>query len=268
MKDKIPRILVIDDEQALCNLLRMALSSDGFAVDVATSGETALAMARQAEYDLALIDLMLGVGINGLELMQRLREITPDITIIVLTANASLDSAVEAMRQGAHDYLFKPCQLDQLSKSVRAGLVKRWREEQRKKALDVLEQSLRKSLEMLCDEEPLPFNNAAPQERDERYLRRGDLVIDRHRRLATVQDADLPLTAAEFDLLLYLAEQTPRVVTARELAEQALHYRCGEQEARNIIRWHIHRLRQKIEPTPETPNYIKNVRGQGYFLST
>jgi DNA-binding response OmpR family regulator len=265
MKEKVPRILIVDDERPFCDLLRMTLVPEGYAVAVAASGETALAMARQTEYDLALVDLMLGAGINGIQVMQKLREITPDITVIVLTAHASLDTAVQALRQGAHDYLYKPCRLEQLRDSVRKGLLKRRREEQRKKAIDVLERSLRESLEVLRGETPL--FDTTPAARDERFLRQGDLVIDRHRRLATMQGDLLPLTTAEFDVLLYLAEQAPRVIAARELAEQALHYQCSDQEAKSIIRWHIYRLRQKLEPTPAAPRHIKNVRGQGYFFS-
>ena len=124
------RILIVDDEPGLRSTLAEALTHDGYRVVNASSGETALDCITAQEFDLALVDLRME-GIGGIEVLSALRERSPGTIAIVLTAHGSMDTAVEALRQGAHDYLFKPCKLDEIQESVRAGLLKRQREKQK-----------------------------------------------------------------------------------------------------------------------------------------
>ena len=102
------KILVVDDEASIRFFLREVLERDGHIVTPVDSGEAALQYAQAENFDLALIDLRLP-GMDGMQVLKTLRQTSPNTAIIVLTAHASLETAVEALRQGAHDYLFKPC---------------------------------------------------------------------------------------------------------------------------------------------------------------
>lgn len=120
-------VLIVDDEAGLRSSLADALTYQGYRVVTADSGETALECIAAQEFDLALIDLRMQ-GVGGMEVLTALREQSPNTIAIVLTAYGSMETAVEALRQGAHDYLFKPCPLDKIQESVRAGLLKRQQE--------------------------------------------------------------------------------------------------------------------------------------------
>ncbi|MEE8392054.1 MAG: response regulator [Anaerolineae bacterium] len=120
-------ILVVDDEPGIRFFLEEIFTRDGYQVVAVDSGEAALERIAAQEFDLALIDLQMK-GIGGIDVLTALHDQSPDTTAIVLTAHGSMETAVEALRQGAHDYLFKPCKADDLRESVRAGLLKRQRE--------------------------------------------------------------------------------------------------------------------------------------------
>lgn len=135
------KILVMDDELSIRLFLEKTLTRDGHMVVTAASGEEALELIAGQTFDLALLDLKL-TGIGGLEVLAALREQAPDTVVIILTAQASLESAVAALRQGAHDYLFKPCQTFQLRQSIQQGLAKRQQALQQRGLLQHLEQHL------------------------------------------------------------------------------------------------------------------------------
>ena len=119
-----PKILVVDDEAGIRLFLQDALEREGYQVVAVESGEKALALVAVQEFDLALLDIKMK-GVGGLEVLAALRQHWPNTPVIMLTAYASLETAVEALRRGAHDYLFKPVAVDDLRQSVRAGLQKR-----------------------------------------------------------------------------------------------------------------------------------------------
>ncbi|MEE8391071.1 MAG: response regulator [Anaerolineae bacterium] len=117
-------VLVVDDDPGVRSFLQDMLTDEGHRVIAVESGEAALAQIAVQEFDLAVIDLKME-GIGGMEVLAELRRRAPDTVAIILTGHASLSTAVEALRQGAHDYLFKPCKLEELRKSVRRGLNRR-----------------------------------------------------------------------------------------------------------------------------------------------
>ena len=117
-------ILIVDDEAAVLHFFQKALRRAGFQVTSAASGEAALKWIAQQEFDLALLDLQLQ-SMSGLDVMEQLQQQWPATPVIIITAHASLDTAVKALRQGAHDYLIKPCSIDELLNSARAGMLRR-----------------------------------------------------------------------------------------------------------------------------------------------
>ncbi len=115
-----PTILVIDDEDSICYFLERFLSREGYQVVAASSGEAALARLASTEFDVVLLDLKMK-GVSGLDVLADLRQRWPATSIIILTAHASLESAVEALRHGAHDYLFKPCKTRRFARERARG---------------------------------------------------------------------------------------------------------------------------------------------------
>jgi DNA-binding NtrC family response regulator len=135
------RILVVDDEPSIRLIVEDTLTLDGHQVTAVENGEAALALVANQSFDLALLDLVLP-GMSGMEVLAALRQQSPDTVVILLTAHASLDTAVKALREGAHDYLFKPCKTVELRESVRQGLLKRQRILEQRRLLSKLEQHL------------------------------------------------------------------------------------------------------------------------------
>ena len=255
-----PHILIIDDETNIRFVLENALKHEGYLVHTAASGVEALQKLAKAPYDLLLLDLHME-PVEGLTILNTAREQDEEMVVIILTGYSSVESAVEALRLGAFDYLFKPATPETIRQRVRAGLQRRQqalRQRQVMRQIDVLHQTLTElqtNKELLA--QPAPSN---------RFVRSGKLVIDTHHRLVTLDNALFELTTTEFELLLCLVKAAPKPLTARQLVNCALGYDAEEVESRDIIKWHIHQLRQKIEPD-NSPHYIKTIRHKGYLWS-
>jgi DNA-binding response OmpR family regulator len=268
MMDTKAKILVVDDEASIRYFLEETLVDAGYQVVAVESGEAALERIAVQIFDLALVDLRLP-GIGGIEVLTALRRQSPDTTVIVLTAHASVETAVEALRQGAHDYLFKPCEPAQLRDSVRAGLTKRQRELRHREVLSQLEHTLSHNLEEILT---TAFERAIvpptePPEDQVRLLQRGGLIVNLVRRAVTLDGRLLELSPTEFDLLAYLAGEAPRIVSPRELAREALKYDGEPWEVADMVRSHIYRIRQKVKAVAADTDVIRTARGVGYTIS-
>jgi two-component system OmpR family response regulator len=276
------RILIVDDEAGIRFALEETLARDGYQVTTAESGEAALACVAAQPTDLVLIDLRLP-GMSGMEVLAALRQQSPDTVVIVLTAHASLETAVEALRQGAHDYLFKPCKTVELRESVRRGLLSRRQKLQQRGLLQQLEQHLSSSLQNLratMAEPPAAADvlrpvageavvppDGGPAEEEGRFLQQGGLIVDLTRHVITLGGQLLELSPTEFDLLAYLASEAPRVVSPQELVREVQGYQSETWEASETVRYHVYRLRQKIKEATGRADIIRTVRGVGYTLS-
>lgn len=270
-------ILIVEDDTNILFFLERMLSNQGYRVTGVSSGEAALPLIQQGKFDLAILDLNLGHGIGGMDVLARFRSDSADTSIILLTGNATLETAIESLRQGAHDYLLKPAMAEEIRKSVRAGLEKRRQMQQqreREMVLSQLEQNLEDSLKKLRGTATAVPNSNGPRETepqphsddDGRYLQRGNLQVDLPRRVMMIDGRVIDLSATEYDLLLYLLQEVPRIVPPQELVRQIQGYNLEESEAGTITRTHIYRLRQKIkEVAPSTP-VIRTVRGVGYTI--
>lgn len=253
----VPVILIVDDDAAVRYSLERLLARDGYQVTALDSGEAALERIAVQDFDLALIDLKLK-GIDGMQVLAALRRQQPATPVIVLTGHATLETAVEALRHGAHDYLFKPCATIDLRESVRAGLLKRQQALQQRET-PALPQAL-------PDSRPTPPETAArPAQEPERFLQYGGLIIDPIRHVVTLDGKLLELTLTEFGLLAYLVSEAPRVVSSRELVREVQGYESESWEARDIVRSHIYHIRRKIK-TLAGRDLIRTVRGVGYAL--
>jgi len=255
------KILVVDDEPAARLSLAEVLLLEGYDVAVAASGEEAIDLLPEGPFDLAIVDLKMP-GMDGLEVVQTLQERAANTIIIMLTAHGTLETAVQAMRQGAHDYLLKPANVNEIMASVKAGLDKRRRELRRHELLSLMQHTLA----AMTDEAPMPATGQ--QVLTDRFLQVREVLVDQQKHLATFRGASLDLTPTEFKLLIYLLSHPDEVLSPQELVRKVQGYEADHWESRSIIRVHIRRLRQKLEPDPAHPTYIITVRGAGYMFAS
>lgn len=230
------RTLVVDDDEAVRFFVGESLRRDGHAVTEIASGEEALECLRTTPFDLAILDLHLGGRVDGLRVLEAVAWRWPNTATIILTAHGSLDSAMAAIREGVDAYLLKPVETGQLRQTACEALLRRQRRGTR-----------------------------APEGATSEYLRRGPFLVDTQSREVMLDGRAIALSPSEFQLLVYLMENVDRVVPPTELVEVVRGYECDHlNEARDVIKWYVHRLRQKVEPNPSHPCYILNVRGVGY----
>ena len=256
-------ILVVDDEAAERITLGEVLRLEGYQVALAASGEEALAMVRQQThpFDLAILDLRLP-GVDGLQVLEGIRRISADTIVILITGYGTLDTAVQALRKGAFDFLLKPSPVADVLTAVRKGLSELKAGRHRKALVSQLQRTLQELMASDGVDEIVP---EAPV--SDNILTVGDVCIDKARHLVTYQDHTVDLTPTEFRLLECLVNRVDQVCTPQELVRCAQGYETDAWGARSIVRVHIRRLRRKLEPDPEHPRYILNVRGVGYLFA-
>jgi DNA-binding response OmpR family regulator len=251
----------VDDEEAARLTLAELLALEGYEVTAASSGEEAVELLSQGPFDLAIVDIKMP-GMDGLEVVEVLQERSAETVIIMLTAHGTLETAVEAMRQGAHDYLLKPANVNEIMASVQAGMDKRRRELRRQELLSLMQHTLTaitEDLEAPSLEPPVP---------EDRFLQVREVLVDQQKHLATYRGDKLDLTPTEFKLLVHLLSHPDQVLSPEELVREVQGYEADHWESRSIIRVHIRRLRQKLEPIPSDPSYIVTVRGAGYMFAS
>ena len=201
-------------------------------------------------------------GISGLQVLDSVHLSSPTTIVILLTAHATVDSAIKALRQGAFDYILKPAQPRVIIEVVERGLAKRQEFVRRQNLVGLMEQTV----EAFKSGVDLTTSPSAPAVPVEMHLQIGDLTIDLERREARMDDQFLDLTPTEFNTLAYLAQHAERVVSCRELVQAVHGYDTTEHAARPIMRVHIHRLRQKIEANAIAPLHLLTIRSAGYML--
>jgi two-component system, OmpR family, alkaline phosphatase synthesis response regulator PhoP len=258
------KILIIDDEALLRQTLTRILQRDGFDVTSAENGEQGLAFLQTNAFDLIFMDIRMP-GMPGLDVLERIRSQHPNLPVILFTAQPDINSAVEALRRGATDYLLKPLKPEIILERAHTTLAVQQKERRRREIQAQIE-SLQAELKALEEEnaEIQPEKSASPPA--DRYLKRGDLVLDCYTRRLTIHERIINLTATSFDFLLVLARHAPEVVDYKTLVAEAQGYQANLREAQELTKWHIHNLRQAIEPDSHKPIYLLNVRGIGYRL--
>jgi len=256
------RILVVDDDPAIRFFLSEELALAGYSVWTACSGEEALRLLQEVSPDLILLDLKMG-GMDGLQVLEEVGKRPLPPVVVILTAHASLDSAIGALRRGATDYLVKPCTTEDLLASVARGLARREEEVRRQQMIQLISETARQlGLPRQRDAVPTPQAGAA------RFLEARGLLLDRERLLVSRLGQPLVLTPTEFRLLSALMEHADRPLSLRELARLVHGTDEDEASARQALSTHLWRLRRKLGRAPDGADYITNVRGRGYvFLS-
>jgi DNA-binding response OmpR family regulator len=277
--DTLPaRLLIVDDEHNLRIALGDLLRLHGYQVDEAASGTEALARLERASYDLMLLDMVMP-GMHGIEVMKRARQLQPDLSIIVLTANATVDSAIAAVKSDVTDYMLKPCSPNDLYAAVARALQERARQQRRQRMLELVGEAMNilrdgdESEPAVATSSPAATSStvvAGPVNDDQ--LRVGPLTLDRAKRLVTLE-ADpahpVELTEGEVSVLETLMRQPDQVLSVKQLANSALGYQgLDKWTVESVVRSCVFRLRQKIQPSTDSPQLICTVRGRGYFFKS
>ncbi|MBE5960223.1 MAG: response regulator transcription factor [Lachnospiraceae bacterium] len=231
--DNSCRILVVDDDKEIANLLRVALEQEEYQVDIANDGISALEQINRIAYDLAILDVMMP-KMNGYMLCSKIRE-KFYFPILMVTAKGTDMDKITGLMMGADDYILKPFNPMEVVMRVKAQL--------RRQHL---------------------YNNAKEKETKVTEYEIGKLYICQNSRSCVLDGEKLELTPTEFDILWYLCEKSGSVVTSEELFEHV----WGEKylENNNTVMAHITRIREKMHEIPRKPYYIKTVWGVGYKI--
>ena len=256
------QILIIDDEAALRQSLARILQQAGFQATAAENAEQGFAFIESSAFDLVFMDLRMP-GMAGLEALKHIHNSYPALPVVLFTAQPDVNSAVEALRNGATDYLLKPLKPQAIIERAQSIIAAQQKEKRKRELLQQIE-SLQTELKSLHtgDTGPLPFARVG----SDRFLKRGTLVLDLHKRCLLINEQTVNVPHTSFDYLLVLARHSPDVVSYQTIVAEAQGYQADIREAQGLTKWHIHQLRQAIEKNVHTPSFLINVRGTGYRL--
>ena len=221
------RVVAVDDEPSLTELLGMAMRYEGWEVFTATSGTEAVRVAREAQPDALVLDMMLP-DFDGLEVMRRIRTEQPDVPVIFLTAKDGVADRIAGLTAGGDDYVTKPFSLEEVIARLR-GLLRR---------------------------------SGATTARPDTQIVVGDLILDEDSHEVTRAGESIKLTATEFELLRYLMRNPKRVLSKAQILDRVWNYDFGGQA--NVVELYISYLRKKIDADREP--MIHTMRGVGYVL--
>ena len=227
------KVLVVDDEKLIVKGIRFSLEQDGMEVDCAYDGEEALSMAKEKEYDMILLDLMLP-KLDGLSVCQQIREFS-NVPIVMLTAKGEDMDKILGLEYGADDYITKPFSMRELLARVKANI---------------------RRTTML----------SAPAAEDNAMSAGGGITINPDSFQVRKNGVPIDLTQREYELLTFLASHPGKVFSRVDLMEQVWNYGYVGDDARTVDVT-VRRLREKIEDTPAAPAYILTRRGVGYYFS-
>jgi DNA-binding response OmpR family regulator len=238
------------------------LQQAGFQVTSAENGEKGLSFIQTTNFDLVFMDLRMP-GMAGLEVLKIIQASHPNLPVVLFTAQPDLNSAVEALRNGATDYLLKPLKPQVLIERAQSILAAQQRENRKREIILQIE-ALQAELKSLTSGNTEPLQ--APSVGGDRFLKRGPLVLDLHKRCLLIHEETINIPPTSFDYLLVLARHSPDVVDYQTLVAEAQGYQTDAREAQELSKWHIHQLRQAIEEDAREPSILINVRGAGYRL--
>ena len=223
-------VLVVDNEEAVRAMLQAALAHEEYDVVSAVSAEDALRKLGVLTFEVVITAVRFH-GVDGIHLLREIQRRWPDTITIVLTDYPGLESAVAALRAGAHDYLVKPCPPAEIRRSVQEGIAKRRGLARRLELMQALEKQLIDGLRAIRGAAPpvhgvtgeLPLSPQTGQLKEPRkahILRAGSFIIDYDQHEALLGDMPLELTPTEFDILCILVERAPAVLSPQEIARR------------------------------------------------
>lgn len=227
------RILIVDDEEQIRELLEFDISKSGYLTDTAKDGEEGLRLAIENNYDLVILDVMMP-KMNGLEVCKNIRLVKPNLPVLLLTAKGTIQDKTTGFDCGVDDYLVKPFDIQEVLLRIRALLRRNTQEE------------------------------VSLSGNSKEVLRAGDIEILPNSLEAAILGKRVKLTPTEFEILYCLMQHLNTPVTLSTLLEEVWGY--GSDEDVRMVRVHVGGLRQKIEPDTKNPKYLHTVVNVGYRL--
>ena len=225
------KVLVVDDEKLIVKGIRFSLEQDGMEVDCAYDGEEAVQKAKENEYDIILLDVMLP-KLDGFEVCQQIREFS-SVPVIMLTAKGDDMDKILGLEYGADDYITKPFNILEVKARIKA-IIRRTKKK-------------------------------APEKENRKVVEKGDLHLDCDSRRLNIGGKEINLTAKEFDLLELMALNPNKVYSRDHLLNAVWGYDYpGDVRTVDV---HIRRLREKIEANPSEPKYVHTKWGVGYYFN-
>ena len=258
-------ILIVDDEDNLRTTLTRILIGAGWKVTGAANGSDALNLVSQNHFDLVYLDLRLP-DMHGIDILRELRRLDNKLPVILLTAYGTMNSAVESLHLGASDYLLKPVEPEQLINRTKKVLFEQQKERRRKELQDQIALLQAELADLENDNSAGPLMQTGLVE-SSRYLVRGPFTVDLQARKVDFKNYPLELPPATYEYFLVLTRHAPEIVKYQTLVTEAQGYPVDYSEARELAKWHIHVIRQLIEPNPRNPKFLLNARGLGYQLN-
>ena len=223
------KVLVVDDEKLIVKGIRFSLEQDGMEVTCAYDGEEALNLAKEHDFDMILLDIMLP-KMDGFEVCQAIREFS-NVPIVMLTAKGEDMDKILGLEYGADDYITKPFNILEVKARIKAIM--------RRTAV------------------------AAPKEENSKVISSGDIRLDCEGRRLFIKEREINLTSKEFDLLELLVTNPNKVYSRENLLNLVWGYEYpGDVRTVDV---HVRRLREKIEPNPSEPRYVHTKWGVGYY---
>jgi DNA-binding response OmpR family regulator len=259
-------ILIIDDEPNLRRSLGLILQRVGYAVTTASNAAEALQLLQAGPYDLAFLDIKLPDQ-DGIQLLPQIKKLYAEMPVLILTAHASLESAIGAVRLGAKDYLLKPIDPENILTRVE-DIIK---QEQPKRRREITNQMQK----LLAELQSIEVKDPSKTDEDAstllvdptRYLNCGPLVLDRHTYSVQYNDRKISMPPSSFDYLVTLARHSPHPVSYEKLVTETQGYQhLSRAESREIARWQMHEIRRLLEADPRHPKLIITIRDVGYRL--
>lgn len=234
-------ILIVDDEQIARQTLLDILTLEGYAATAVADGYTAMDLLQTTEFDIMVLDLKMP-GMDGMEVLHRVVEDYPDIQVILLTAYGSMESAIKALRYRVHDYLTKPISPEEILGSIRKAVA-------------------------VCEQLKAQRTGKDGDKQQVFHLPSG-IVVDCNQHTVYLEKYKILLTPTEARLMAALLSRYDQVVTHSELVRMAHGYQLDQEEAGDVLRPTMSRLRRKLADLPAGEEIIITVRGAGYMIGT
>lgn len=228
------KVLVVDDEKLIVKGIRFSLEQDGMEVDCAYDGEEAIRMAKETEYDIVLLDVMLP-KFDGFEVCQAIREFS-EVPIIMVTAKGGDMDKILGLEYGADDYITKPFNILEVKARIKA----------------IMRRNAKKSKK--------------EEQSSSKVIQAADLKLDTDSRRVFIGEKEINLTAKEFDLLELFVCNPNKVYSREELLRFVWGNKAAAGGDVRTVDVHVRRLREKIEPSPSEPKYVHTKWGVGYYF--
>lgn len=263
------KILIIDDEPALRQTLAAILKRSGYSPTMAGTKQEGMQKLQEDTYSLLFLDIKLPDGL-GIEMLPEIHQLNPDMPVIILTAHATLDAAMQAVRGGARDFLLKPIDPAAILERVSQVLAESKEPKRQKEIISQVQDLL---AELGSSPPPAPHSMTTKSEandpndpNDGRFISCGSIRADLHTRHLMIDDNAISLPSSSFDYVVTLMRYSPEAVSFENLVMESQGYSCTKVEARDITRWHIHKIRKAIEKDTSDPQHLITVRDVGYRL--